>query len=443
MNCLKWVSFILITCVMINSCKTQAKLEDETSLEHLVGKLKTSKNPFLVVYGGVKVRNASYLWENGGFSHVMLGSTPSLITKTIPKENRAILWTGISKMVKTSPWATEKSPWSNDVDAFRRSWEGRLKKYSTNYGEVGLLNADLVVLDIEAELRGKKIHSLQGNLKSLPENLKSTNQNTFRKQYEKDMLSLSVEPVLLLKRRSNSIARVASYGDAPIVRTWYDIEKKDWRDWQLKSSVTNFLGDENRYNPFLDELNGITPSAYYFFPSGKNLAYLLFQIEANKAHSNKDLILFVTPRFVGKKAYGIPISENLAEATAIFPFFSGAQGLWLWEKSTDRLKTTDTEVLPAYKGFFRGLSRLSEYSDFFTGKYQMHIPISAHAAFSEKIPLWRGVVKGNKILIAAQNPYAKPGETTKITVEFGKWRKEIVLQGEDIFLEQFKLEYSP
>jgi hypothetical protein len=94
---------------------------------------------------------------------------------------------------------------------------------------------------------------------------------------------------------------------------------------------------------------------------------MLFQIEANRARTSKEIVVFVTPRFVGKKTYGDPISERLGEATAIFPFFSGANGLLLWETSRDRQKKDDAAVVPAYQGFFAGLERLSQYADFFDG----------------------------------------------------------------------------
>jgi hypothetical protein len=150
-------------------------------------------------------------------------------------------------------------------------------------------------------------------------------------------------------------------------------------------------------------------------------------------------VLFVTPRFVGKAIYGNPISERLAEATAIFPFFSGADGLWLWETSKDRRKTNETDVLPAYRGFFQGLKRISAFSGFFEGDYSLHIPETAHAAFSKKLPVWRAVVKNNEILIAAQNPYAKPGVKTTLTIKYEGWKKEIKLNDNEVYLDHFKL----
>ena len=273
----------------------------------------------------------------------------------------------------------------------------------------------------------------------VPDSLTSSQ---FSARYKKDMLKLSASAVHFLKQRTSPITtRYSSYGDVPIVRNLYGIPKRTWKEWQTDPKAINFMGDDSPgiENPFASELNVNTPSAYYFLPSGKNLAYMLFQIEVNKARSDKELILFVTPRFVGKNNSGRPINSELAEASAIFPFFSGANGLWLWEKSTDRSKSEDEEVLPTYRAFFKGLERLSENKRFFTGDYKLHFSHTAHAAFSDKLPVWRSVVKGNEILISAQNPYAKPGVETTLTIQYEGWEKEIKLIGKEVFLDHFKL----
>ena len=99
----------------------------------------------------------------------------------------------------------------------------------------------------------------------------------------------------------------------------------------------------------------------------------------------------------------------------------------------------DTTVVPAYRGFLRGLERLGEYGEFFEGNYELHIPVTAHAAFTEKQPVWRGIVKDGRILIAAQNPYAKPGEVTRLKFTYQSWEQSITLEGDSIFLDDFKL----
>jgi hypothetical protein len=430
--------------MLVCTCKpTVAQIIDPSPLEEAVSELDVPERlPFTLVYGGTQVRNTAHLLKDGGFSHIALGSTPAKERGNIPPTGRAVLWTGVAQGDKDSPWAVNKSPWGNSLSKFEPRWTRRLRGYSESYGETASAPAaDFIVLDIESERRGSSVEELRLAAGTAQE-LKALPPTQFAALYERDMLKLSASAVHFLKKRTTlATTRYSSYGDVPIARNWYGIPKKTWEEWRTNPKVTNFMGDEGPgiENPFAEELNVITPSAYYFFPTGQNLAYLLFQIEANKARSNKELVVFITPRFVGKATYGNPISEELAEATAIFPFFSGAGGLWLWETSKDRRKTNDTSVLPAYRGFFRGLKRLSTFYEFFRGDYLIHIPKTAHAAFSEKKPVWRAVVKNNEILVAAQNPYAKLGETTTIQLTYRNWTQEIRLQGDEILLEKYPL----
>jgi hypothetical protein len=409
-------------------------------LEVEIESIKAKTLPFILIYGGVQVRNVDHLLTKGGFSHIMLGSSYGEYRKMIAPQNRVILWTGIAQGDKDCPWAIDKSPWGNNLVDFEPRWARRLSGFAKNYGETSVAPAaDFIVLDIESERQGKGVDRLRTEGKVSAE-LKSLNPSQFAAAYERGMRELSASAVHFLKARTGpATTKYSSYGDVPIPRNWYGIPKSSWADWQTDPALGNFMGMEGPgiNNPFAAELNVNTPSAYCFFPTGQNLAYMLFQVEANKARSKKDLVLFVTPRFVGKKTYGNPISSQLAEATAIFPFFSGADGLWLWETSKDRLKKTETEVLPSYRGFFRGLERLSKYKDFFIGDYQLHIPETAHALFSSKKPVWRAVIKGGKILVVAQNPYAKEGEETVLSLEYGSWKKEVTLKGKEILLQHF------
>ena len=97
----------------------------------------------------------------------------------------------------------------------------------------------------------------------------------------------------------------------------------------------------------------------------------------------------------------------MAEATAIFPFFSGAAGLWLWEDPT--LEATRTDNQAAYEHFTHGLYRLSRFADQFQGPHELVIETPARDLMDKQLPVWRGVVKDNTILVAAQNPYADEG----------------------------------
>ena len=55
------------------------------------------------------------------------------------------------------------------------------------------------------------------------------------------------------------------------------------------------------------------------------------------------------------------------------------------------------------------------------------------------LPVWRGVVKNNSILIAAQNPYATDNQKTTMTVRYQNWQHQIELTGRQVYLCQFDL----
>jgi hypothetical protein len=278
--------------MLVCACKpTVAQIVDPSPLEREVRTLNIpSTLPFTIVYGGVQVRNGLELLSNGGFSHLSQGTLPKEQRSSIPSAARAILWTGVAQGDRDSPWAVEKSPWGNKLAEFEPRWTRRLSGYSQSYAESDPAPAaDFIVLDIESERNGREIEKLRLEKGAIPE-FSSLTSSQFSARYKKDMLELSASDVYFLKQRTLPITtRYSSYGDVPIARNWYGIPKRTWKEWQIDPGATNFMGDQppGIINPFASELNVNTPSAYYFFPTGQNLAYLLFQIEANKARSQK------------------------------------------------------------------------------------------------------------------------------------------------------------
>lgn len=389
--------------------------------------------PFTVVYGGAKIPSSDILQK--GFSHIAFGSDMGTYRQEIPVSRRAFLWTGIAYHDRESPWAKDKSPWGNDLNFLKNKWSQKLKKRASLYGEKDdLLRVDLVALDIEADLKNEKILSLK-NRATTPMKTRQSSNKAFIKSYEQAMSDLYNEPLLFLKENVQNVNKIGSYGDVPIARTWHEIDDYSWSEWQNNSQLTDYLGTQSS---FANGLNTLTPSAYFFYEKGQNLAYCLFQIEANAAWSEKQQILFLSPRYVGKGIYGKPLATNLAEAMAIFPFFSGAEGIWFWETSKDR-KELSENIEPVYRSFHTGLHRLSAYSDFFTGNFTRIIPDSAHKLFIEKKVIWRGIEKDNKILVVAQNPYAKPQEKTSLSIEYKYLKTELQLTGQQIIFQVFDL----
>ncbi len=57
----------------------------------------------------------------------------------------------------------------------------------------------------------------------------------------------------------------------------------------------------------------------------------------------------------------------------------------------------------------------------------------------KQLPVWRGIVKGNNILIAAHNPYAAEGQTTSLLVTYKNWQQRIQLTGREVYLCRFDM----
>jgi hypothetical protein len=239
---------------------------------------------------------------------------------------------------------------------------------------------------------------------------------------------------------------LTSYSDVPVRGTWLNVPSNSWQDWTTNTDRTHYLLQDEQGKiggSFDNQVDILTPSAYYFYPYenplGKDyLSYLLFQIEANRAWSDKGVIPFVWLRYHNSFVPEMSlIPKFMAEATAIFPFFSGAKGLWLWENNF--FENNEQQNYATYEHFIHGLYRLSRFSDMFEGDHELVIPQSARDHMVQRNPIWRGVVKDGKIVIAAQNTYATETSKTQIRVVYKNWSRTIELTGREVFLCKFDL----
>ena len=394
--------------------------------------------PFKLIYSGTRFGDTQSQPLKHGFSHIAAysGSEPG----SLPVKNRAVLWYGVATSSGDQPWAnnTLRSPWGNDTVAYRNYWD--------NYSR-SMLQADIVCLDIERMQReDRDILALKTN-NQIPQQYRNLSDNEFLATYKKDIRWWYTEPINRLKSNgTNPAAQITAYSDVPVRNTWLNIISNTWQDWTTNLARTNYLNQDNSGKIGGSYYNGfdfIAPSPYYYYgfdsPFGKDyLSYLLFHIEVNRAWSNKPVVPFVWLRIHDSYDPNTPmITPFMAEATAIFPFFSGASGLWLWENPFfpgDR-----QENYTAYERFIYGLYRLSEFKDMFEGAHELVIPQSARDNMVLQNTIWRGVVKGSNIVIAAHNPYAADNAETVVNVSYQKWYKTITLKGKEIFLCKFDL----
>jgi len=400
------------------------------------------KLPFKIIYGG-NVQNGDI---NGPLKHGYSHIADFNFLKQLPIENRAMIYYGVAYPNANQPWENLRSPWGNNLETYRNKWNFEYDFYSELIGNNQLLETDVFAFDIEAVWRFDH-EILQLRDKSIPAEYKTLSDAEFLKIYKRDMRNLYSSAVKTFMANGKSAnLKTASYADSPIVNTFTNIQGKTWEKWQSDKTNTNFITNNEEGNvggEFYNALDIVTPSTYYYYDyphpfAGEYLSYLLFQIEANKAWTNKPIVPFVWLRYSFTSEFkNKDIKPWMAESTAIFPFFSGADGLWLWDNSDLFNNATD---FSQYEYFNKGLFRLSKFKSFFEGKHKLVLEISARDYNENKQPIWRGVVKGNEILIAAHNPFAKnDNEEVSIGVSFGGWSRVIKLKVSEVFLCNFDM----
>ena len=404
--------------------------------------------PFKIVFNGPRFKDSLQLPLKHGFSH--LASFVSA-DANLPQKNRAILWGGVASLIG-QPWYEIESPWANDLVKYQEKWRKEVREFADIFTDTqgkAMPNLDILMLDVEREIPSDAaIRFLKADT-TIPIQYRKLSDIAFTERYKKDLANIYAEPIKYLKANNIAIStQFASYSDAPVKNAEFPLNYS-WQDWQTSDRVLNYymvdsvskkVGGE-----FYNQNTFLAPSAYFCFEYGvmkdyANIAYQLFQVEANVARSNKDVMLFEWLSYNKCQAnstyqYNQPIKKHLIEAQAIMPFFSGAKGIWLWEGPIN----PDNLNYSRYEIYINSLYRLSQFKDFFVGDYRLIIPKSAYQHFQDRDPVWRGVMKGNEILIAAINEFANDDETTELEVSYGGWSQKIQLKGKETFLCKFQI----
>lgn len=414
------------------------------------GKFPAFTLPFTIVFNGPRLGDTQAQPLRHGFSHIVTLADGEFGPLVQPRQ-RAVDWAGFAYGLN-QPWETRQSPWNNDKAAYRAKWTRFLSDLAggqTDGQGKFLLNTDILSADIERFLdTDTRILRLKQD-PATPTQYRSLADAAFLTRYKNDVVALYAEGMRFIRDRSNTAGtRLMTYSDTPIRNTYLNIPANAWADWTTNLGRVNYMTKDTITGkiggPFYNQLDALGPSAYYYYDYPNPLAsdylgYLLFHIEANRAWSPKPIIPYVWMRYHEST---VPdnhfIQPFMAEATAIFPFFSGASGLWLWDNIG--LARTRQETYTAYESFVHGLYRLSRFSDMFQGEHELVIETPARDLVANQLPVWRGVYKNNKLLVAAQNPYAKTdSQLTTVSVGYKSWRTTVTLTGRETYLCQFEI----
>lgn len=405
--------------------------------------------PVKVIYGGPRFNDQNSRPLKHGFSHLSTFSGPE--GNSLPPQNRAFLWYGVATPVD-QPWGIREisSPWGNDMAVYRAHWDylaGAFAELFQDSRGSGVPRADIICLDVERmKVTDREIVLLKSDPR-IPETYRNLTDAAFLNTYKKDIRDLYATALQHLKNKNlPSYTKISNYSDTPVRGTWLNISSNSWTDWTTNKARTHYLMHDDQGNiggNVYNQLDVLTPSPYYYYafdnPLGKDyLSYLLFQIEVNKAWSNKPVIPFVWLRYHDAyNAVSTWIEPFMAEATAIFPFFSGAAGLWLWDNPGVE---QENKNFATYEHFIYGLYRLSHFRHFLEGNNELVIPHPARDLMEQEKTIWRGIVKNREILIAAHNPFAADNEVTPVFLQHGNWTRTIQLKGKEVHLCSYSLD---
>jgi len=400
-----------------------------------------------------------------GFTHLSVDGTTSDGRASLDPSARAILWTGVAYL-NGQPWREVASPWGNDQDAYLARWQSYWRAYANDYPDTAgmdMPDADLICADIERFVsHDSDILALRTD-PNTPQEVAALDDEAFIDRYKRDMARLYATPMQAITDAGYS-SHLTSYGDVPIRRTWWGIPTHTWTEWTTDRSLVHFLVDapdvagptwRNSYGPFYDLLDIVAPSAYFFYdypddPASDQsawdnashwLAYLIFQVEANSAWTDKPLMIFEWMKF-HDAVYpeGRNIRPFMAEGAAIFTFMSGANGLWLWTHEANGNAGDPNWSYANYEWFTKGLYRLSRCNSFFEGPHEFWAPKDPVTLWQENGPVMRGVIRGHRMLVAAQNPHAADDETSDLNVVYhNATLGHITLTGREIKLEVYDL----
>jgi Secretion system C-terminal sorting domain len=403
--------------------------------------------PFNIVYGGPRLGDTESLPLTRGFTHVALFTPNEQVS--LPVRNRALLWYNVAG-IGGQPWNELSSPYSNDLPLFEQKWRNDLAAnaniFRDSEGKAVPL-VDYFILDIERNLTlDRAIRELKQH-PSTPASLRTLSDVAFTDRYKRDLTNLYGRVVDFTKKSGMaSSVKIGSYADAPIPTEAQPLAY-DWEDWKNGIQVLNYLMQDSLSRrvggSFYNQLQVINPSIYFCYEGrddGRSIAYAMFQMEANRLRTDKELMTFVWLKYnrcLPSTNYDFRtfIQPNWAEALAVFPFFSGSHSVFLWEAPTD----VSGYDFSTYEHYLKGLYRLSLFKDFFTGTYELFAPKTAYEHYVARDVIWRAVIKDGKVLVMAMNPFALNNESVQVPIRVRNLNTTLTLRGNGLFLCSYDL----
>lgn len=193
--------------------------------------------------------------------------------------------------------------------------------------------------------------------------------------------------------------------------------------------------------------NVYAPVNYPYYPLTDYVLSVINLTELNLLNSDKSVVPFVWLRRnhpVDNCRSQPPIKAlptiETHEAMALGPMvlMSGAKGLHLWDHYNEAVCNKQWIDHSIYEYFFRGLEQFSRYQRFFNGEQYYFRRESSFEYILDKTPMWRGVYNNGVILITAYNPWAKNDETTSFSLQLGRQKIPILIEGKNVSYKVIK-----
>lgn len=419
--------------------------QTKESYRRFVANNKNDLFPKILIYDGPQLPINYQDYLRIGFDYISVYSISN--NKSIPNKYKYVLWTGVASNDAKAKWSTEYSPFVDDINQYAGRWNNRLNFYkSTYYNPNDKNDIGVMVLDIESKKSNAELESNPTYRRGGPRS-----KSIAISEYKTEMEKLYRYPIEFAKSNHNNYKIWSSYSDVPVERNWWGIPNKTWKEWTTNPNHLNYITHKTKqgrtYETGFGQLMDVyTVSTYFFYnpkfsnPNTANqyLAYLLFQLEVNRAWTDKPIYLYYYFKYQGSKERGTLISKDMVKNSVIFAFMSGADGMVLYDDS--KKATNDATYHDLIKTFIESVSALDKYREYFKSTNPIfYKPDNARDLFVERKPIVRGIEKNGKILLAATNPFAKENEITRLPIYYKGKNIEITLKGKETYLKEIIL----
>lgn len=297
---------------------------------------------------------------------------------------------------------------------------------------------------------------IEGNLAGMPNSYYSLSAEEFKKKwylgkfYEywcpfKAFHDVQSTSYALVGNYSSGVENNQMIGNNPNA-TWAEMTTNtDYLNYMARDTATFTQPG----NPLIDATDYFCPDFYtitdynnnYSYATGDYLSPIISKMEFYKAwFPNKKVIpslWFKGDPYLdggGQDVGGLPSPTGI-EARGIFTVMCQGDGFVLWNGEYGTTNERHTEYL------VKGLYRLSHFNHFLSDPNRIYHnnqdaqQIRQLEATGAQFGIWRAIVSGDSILVAATNPHAPSANfQTSVTISYNGWSDEITLNGREIFL---------